>query len=153
MKCPACNNELTKYDAGGVEVDICRDHCGGIWFDDGEFQHYDEAHESAPQVLLQVIRNATVVIDRNKARPCPRCDGQTLTKRFYDEAREMQIDQCPSCAGVWLDPGELEVIRDENEGSVDRTFVIDSFYRNATSGNVPPEHQKRIKAVLGLLFK
>ena len=153
MKCPGCNNELSAFKAGSAEVDICKDHCGGIWFDAGEFEHYDEAHEDAPEQILRAIGHATVAIDRNKARACPRCSGATLKKLFFDSARELQIDQCPTCSGIWLDPGELKLIRNENAGSTKRKQVVDDFYAKAQAGTLPQEHQRGVKAVLGLLFK
>ena len=41
MKCPACENELTDKDVGGVTVDICNGGCGGLWFDNFEFKKFD----------------------------------------------------------------------------------------------------------------
>lgn len=37
---------------------------------------------------------------------CPKC-GETLTEIGY---RDQRVDRCPSCAGVWLDAGELEAL-------------------------------------------
>ncbi|MFC1766324.1 zf-TFIIB domain-containing protein, partial [Planctomycetota bacterium] len=33
MDCPACKNELTVRNIDEVELDICANGCGGIWFD------------------------------------------------------------------------------------------------------------------------
>ena len=42
-----------------------------------------------------------------EARPkCPRC-GKTLEERHF---RTLKVDVCPDSHGVWLDPGELEMI-------------------------------------------
>ena len=41
--------------------------------------------------------------DLNK---CPRC-GTALEER---ERHSVKIDVCPSCEGVWLDKGELEIL-------------------------------------------
>lgn len=48
-------------------------------------------------------RSVQVAADRNR---CPR-DGTTMTPR---EARSVVIDECPSCGGIWLDKGELEIL-------------------------------------------
>ena len=37
---------------------------------------------------------------------CPRC-GDRLTIRTL---QEVEIDECPSCQGMWLDKGELEAL-------------------------------------------
>jgi hypothetical protein len=42
-------------------------------------------------------------------RNCP-VDGATLAKEL---AHGVIIDRCPTCRGVWLDPGELEGVSTE----------------------------------------
>ena len=38
---------------------------------------------------------------------CPRCEH---TQLVMSERRDVEIDYCPSCRGVWLDRGELDKI-------------------------------------------
>jgi Zn-finger nucleic acid-binding protein len=76
-----------------------------------------------------------------------------LVKRFYDGGYQIQIDQCPKCAGIFLDAGELESIRQENDGTAKRQEVIDGFMKQAESTRPEPHHSRGLKAVLGLLFK
>jgi hypothetical protein len=40
---------------------------------------------------------------------CPKC-GRKLEETVYQNVR---IDRCAACGGVWLDPGELEVLAPE----------------------------------------
>ena len=42
---------------------------------------------------------------------CPRCKG---TCKAIEHER-VQIDECQSCQGVWLDPGELKLITEREE--------------------------------------
>lgn len=46
---------------------------------------------------------------------CPRCN----TNLLMSNAKEVEIDYCPNCKGVWLDRGELDKIieRSLTEGS------------------------------------
>lgn len=37
-------------------------------------------------------------------RVCPKCDVPLFLARF----REVEVDVCPQCRGLWLDAGELE---------------------------------------------
>ncbi len=42
------------------------------------------------------------------ARQCP-VDGKEMEKQAFEF---VLIDKCPSCGGVWLDGGELKLIRE-----------------------------------------
>lgn len=154
MKCPACDGPLTPFQAGTVTVDICKDRCGGVWFDAGEFEQFDNADEAAPQNLLHAISNQTVAVDRNRTRHCPKCTAETaLTKRFFDAEAGLQLDQCDGCHGVWVDLGELDTIRKANHAAHLRQNIVDDFYRRADSPSLPDRAKQGMKAVLTLLFK
>ncbi|MGM0597761.1 MAG: zf-TFIIB domain-containing protein [Myxococcota bacterium] len=43
---------------------------------------------------------------------CP-LDGTELENQIYE--KNIEIDKCPKCGGVWLDPGELEAIQEAYE--------------------------------------
>ncbi|MCB1161439.1 MAG: zf-TFIIB domain-containing protein [Candidatus Krumholzibacteriia bacterium] len=111
MKCPACGNALTEITVGGIQVDVCRDGCGGTWFDWFELQKFDEPDEDAGERLLHVRRDPTVRPDTAPHRKCPRCDGQPMQRHFFSVKREVEVDECPACGGYWLDAEELEGIR------------------------------------------
>ena len=112
MKCPACFNELLQFQAGNITVDVCQGGCGGIWFDAFELQRVDEQHEAGDS-LLEIRRDENVIVDQSRKRECPRCAGVKLHRHFFSGKRRVQVDQCPNCAGYWLDAGELEQIRQE----------------------------------------
>ena len=116
MKCPACFNPLVEVQVGNVFVDVCQGGCGGIWFDAFELQRMDDTHE-AGEPLLHLKRNENVLVDFNRKRDCPRCEGIKLHRHFFSAQRKVQVDQCPNCGGYWLDAGELEQIRQERAGS------------------------------------
>ncbi len=48
-------------------------------------------------------RAARIAAEQNK---CPR-DGTPLVAK---ETNHVTIDQCPTCEGIWLDKGELELL-------------------------------------------
>ena len=50
---------------------------------------------------------------------CPRC-GKTLQERVE---HGVTIDQCPSCGGVWLDKGELDVLVEADESGLVRAAL------------------------------
>jgi hypothetical protein len=48
---------------------------------------------------------------------CPKCGTQLQLR----EQHGVEVDECPSCGGVWLDQGELEEIaRRESDGWLSR---------------------------------
>ncbi|CAH0534628.1 hypothetical protein VST7929_02578 [Vibrio stylophorae] len=111
MKCPACSHQMSHVEVGGVEVDVCRGGCGGIWFDTYEFKKFDEPHEEAGTSLLNIEVNPEIKVDHSARRHCPKCENQPLHRHFYSMKREVEIDDCVRCAGVFLDTGELNIIR------------------------------------------
>jgi Zn-finger nucleic acid-binding protein len=113
MKCPACFNNLSEVQVGALLVDVCQGGCGGIWFDAFELQRVDEEQEAAGEPLLNIKRNDKVTVDSSRKRSCPRCEGVKLKRHFFSAKRQIEVDQCPNCAGYWLDAGELAKIRIE----------------------------------------
>ena len=113
MKCPACFNELTPTQVGSVSVDVCQGGCGGIWLDAFELQRVDEQQEEAGERLLAIERDPRIVVDPLRKRECPRCADIKLRRHFFSPKRQVEVDECPSCGGYWLDAGELAKIRHE----------------------------------------
>jgi hypothetical protein len=69
-------------------------------------QHYLDKPTCTPcrDVLEIALAEAT-----EQRRACP-ADATSLKKAI---AHGVIIDQCPTCGGVWLDPGELERVNSE----------------------------------------
>ena len=60
---------------------------------------------------------------------CP-VDSEVLQKSIYED--EIEIDLCPSCAGMWLDYGELESIQDSTENDYSEELgSIPNFFDNS----------------------
>jgi hypothetical protein len=51
---------------------------------------------------------------RSHHMKCPRC-GHDLA---VVQSEGITIDRCTNCAGIWLDPGELEQLRNLKDGNV-----------------------------------
>src|SRR5437867_11366112 len=111
MKCPACFNDLTEVQVGSLVVDVCQGGCGGIWFDAFELHKVDENQEVAGERLLSIQRDERVQVDPARKRDCPRCSGVKLKRHFFSPKRRVEVDECPSCGGYWLDSGQLAQIR------------------------------------------
>lgn len=128
MECPACGKTLVPVAAGDIEVDVCRDGCGGVWFDRDEILKFDEPHEFATsEVLKSAEEHAGVKIDPAMRKHCPRCAGEPLVRQFFDIKNEVQIDQCWNCAGIWLDPGEINTIRNQYQTFEERAQAVNAY--------------------------
>ncbi len=112
MKCPACFNELKSLQVGALVVDVCQGGCGGVWFDAFELQRVEQSAEGS-ELLLRIEKDDQVVVDPARKRECPRCQGVKLHRHFFSARRRVQVDECPNCAGYWLDAGELAEIQAE----------------------------------------
>ncbi len=51
---------------------------------------------------------------------CPKC-GMQLIEIDY---KRIAVDKCSSCAGVWLDAGELEAVSEMDKGALDKLFSV-----------------------------
>jgi len=96
---------------GDVKLDVCRGGCGGVWFDRWELQKLDEPHEEASEKLLNMERDESIRIEVEQRRKCPRCDDVVLMRHYFSVKTEVEVDECPGCAGYWLDHDELAKIR------------------------------------------
>ena len=115
MICPACGNQLGQLVAAGVVLDVCNGGCGGIWFDSFELQKVEAAQAVTGDIQISIPVDASIKVDYAKRRCCPKCGDVVLMRHFYSKRRGVVVDECPSCAGFWLDAGELEQIRAERE--------------------------------------
>jgi hypothetical protein len=112
-----------------VTVDVCDGGCGGIWFDHFELQKLDEKSESAGAELLDVRRDPGVVVDPAERYRCPRdTDDVVLMRHFWSVKREVTIDECPECGGIFLDAGELPRIRAEFPTEEARHAAADAYF-------------------------
>lgn len=129
MNCPACGNPLASRKAGSIVVDVCDGGCGGVWFDNFELRRVDEAgaHE-----IRSVQRDFSLHVNQDSRRICPKCPGQAMFRRYYSRLKRTQIDECPNCAGIWLDAGEFDAIERELSETPD-TETLNASLNHAVS--------------------
>lgn len=128
MKCPSCDHTLVESHAGDIAVEICKSGCGGIWFDRDELFRFDEPHEFDVGLLLDIIEHRQIhKVDHDRLRHCPKCVHEPLVRQFFDINNEVEFDQCWSCAGVWLDPGEIDTIRKQFATHEDRVKASNAY--------------------------
>ena len=91
MNCPACDRDLSARTLDNVTVDVCDGGCGGIWLDAFELARVDE---ELPREIRDIAKNPKLVIDDDRKRPCPRCDGIKMQRHFYSSAHRVEVDSC-----------------------------------------------------------
>ena len=128
MKCPACGNALTQMNADTITVDVCKEGCAGIWFDNYELKKVDESHESAGECLLEIERQGATAVDHTQRRSCPKCRDQVMMRHFVSVKRQVEVDECPACAGIWLDHGELGSIRTQYASEEERKKAAGAYF-------------------------
>ncbi len=77
---------------------------------------------------------------------CPNCSSSMITMERYG----VEIDQCPTCKGVWLDRGELEKVANmqrQNEEDHYKKYHYDEYNEddreNSYYGNDDKRERKR----------
>jgi Zn-finger nucleic acid-binding protein len=147
MKCPACANQLVQITVHDVTLDVCKGACGGIWFDSFELKKFDEPHEEAGG-LLDIERDPDLVVDKTQRYRCPKCADMVMARHFFTVKHKIEVDECPGCAGLWLDGGELEMIRSqfESEAARDQAWQ-EEFTRSfgAELAAMDAEHQHQME--------
>ncbi len=138
MKCPVDGNDLVQqtYEAG-IEVDKCP-ACGGIWLDEQELQRIEDSTENDYQDeigKLPDLAGQAYAMAFARSKPpvnCPRCDRE-MERREHGSCSQVMIDICPSCRGVWLDQGEIELLEIFFErAQVDTKEIRTGFFSRLT---------------------
>jgi Zn-finger nucleic acid-binding protein len=88
----------------------------------------DEPTEIEGEALLDIRFNPDRPVDHQRRRNCPKCDGVVLLRHFFSQQRQVLIDTCPNCGGVWLDQGELAAIRREAATREDRKAAAHQYF-------------------------
>ena len=129
MKCPRCDVDLAQVTIEDIQLDVCKDSCGGVWFDRFELQKMDEPHEFTDENLIDVLAiESPVPYDSTLKRKCPKCEDTVMMRHFFSVKKEVEVDHCPKCAGYWLDEGELFQIRKQYKSESDRKQAAEQYF-------------------------
>lgn len=106
-KCPVCHTELQEVKMSRQMVDRCTD-CGGVFFDKGELEQIIELVKVFNEISLQEAEIDTAEHERQERElSCP-ADRSVMDKQ---EIAGHIIDVCSECGGIWLDDGEVALLR------------------------------------------
>ena len=112
IHCPACKREMVKiFDPVlNINIDVCANGCGGIYFDDKEYEIFRDNPDNIESTLEFIMTDDPKQVDESEFRICPACGG-AMVKSYLNGFSKVQIDKCFDCGGVFLDYGELSVLR------------------------------------------
>jgi Zn-finger nucleic acid-binding protein len=92
MKCPKCAAPIQDIALeGGAVIHSCPS-CAGAFY---------------PRSILAV--DVALSLVKETERGCPHCTGRLRTGFVFDG--KLELDQCSSCSGLWLDAGEVAKLR------------------------------------------
>jgi len=73
-------------------------------------------------------------------------DQQTLDivmmRRFFSPLKVVEIDECPGCAGIWLDSGELAKIHENHLTPKERKLLAHEMATNHGFISIKPPKSK-----------
>ncbi len=125
-----------------VTVDVCQNGCGGVWLDAHEFKKVDEQHEQDGDILARVTLGKDVEKAPHAKRKCPKCPNMIMLRRFESPLKQVYVDECPKCAGIWLDAGELLVIRSQYKTEDERKAAASRYFDGLFGGQMATERAK-----------
>lgn len=137
INCPACGKEMTKIfmASKGVNIDICLEGCGGIFFDNRELKKFDEYTENIDELKAAIQNKTFEKTDESEIRFCPVCHTK-MVKNSVSLKGDIIIDECYNCGAKFFDHGELTKMREEYPTEKDRRQALLSATYNEVGAKI-----------------
>ena len=92
---------------------------------EGEEEHFARLEVERARKVTEERQARLLAEDRERDRAlhlmkCPKCGMQLEEITFGD----VRVDKCFSCEGLWLDKGELDLIRQKDGGFMERLLSV-----------------------------
>ncbi len=142
MKCPRTGTVLKTIKVGGIKVEVS-ESCGGVFFDNFELDNFKSSKDPRGNALVNHLKQFSKSLPNERERiSCPKCSDTVMMRRYYSPLKVIEIDECPGCAGIWLDTGELEKMQDnelsERELALLRAYMVE---KNTAPTIDSPKHR------------
>ena len=134
MNCPVCGILMIEKDFGSVCVDVCENGCKGIWFDWGQLKDLDESHEGLSKALEEALKSQRVNDADRDPLTCPK-SSLKMHSHKYKSAKQVNVDECYSCGGFFLDSGELSQIRENHMSEAERDAYVQGLIDDTPLGD------------------
>ena len=85
LTCPACGKEMEKVFIESMQkhLDICLNGCGGMFFDNREFEKVDEQNENIDEILSLVSGRNFQPVNDKELRACPYCGANMVKTNIF----------------------------------------------------------------------
>lgn len=102
LTCPKCSTVMQPLTLAGIELDSCP-FCNGCWMDRNEVERMTRSRGR---------NHLNVELEDTKASEltCPRCRKTDMLVGHHINIKNLVLDQCQTCHGVWMDRGELTTL-------------------------------------------
>ena len=129
MLCPRTNTPLESILVDGITV--YTSSLGGVFFDNSQIFKFSSPELKHGQVLLKYLSNYAEGEGEVAMRVnCPKCPSIVMMRRYFSPLKAVEIDECPSCAGIWLDSGELSKIHENHLTPKERKLLAHEMATN-----------------------
>jgi Zn-finger nucleic acid-binding protein len=103
MKCPQCNHDFNITSDSESLAHKCS-NCSGTWIR-GHSLHLLLDGKKDARRFTETLDSIHELEFRPSRRKCPSCAGRNLKAVVIEKT---ELDFCPSCKGLYFDPGELD---------------------------------------------
>ncbi|MBB1387228.1 zf-TFIIB domain-containing protein [Pseudoalteromonas sp. SG45-5] len=129
MLCPRTNSSLEPLLIGGITVYTSAQ--GGVFFDNSQIFKFSSPELKHSQVLLKNLsEHSEKEYDVSLRINCPKCKSIVMMRRYFSPLKAVEIDECPGCAGIWLDSGELRKIHENHLTPKERKLLAHEMATN-----------------------
>lgn len=150
MKCPDCGKNLkevlvsARYGAK-IKIDQCQ-NCGGIWFDDFELLPIPkEEVERIENVNVNKLQEKSLFKDSDNL--CPKCSIKLKTFKDYNFPKQLEVEYCEKCDGLWMNRGEatdFKIWQEEKKAKNEKAL--------AKNKEILTEEDKKFQKDVGILL-
>ena len=103
MKCPQCKHSFDAAPDSDLAVFNCP-ICSGTWICGRSLNCLMSTSKHAATIAKTLDTILDLKFNESR-RKCPRCGGRKLKAVVIEKT---ELDFCPSCKGMFFDPGELD---------------------------------------------
>ena len=146
--CPACGKTMKKIyiPEENINIDICLDGCGGIFFDNREFDKFNESNEDISKIINSYEDKQYTPVNEDLQRVCPAC-GMKMVQNTTKVGGSVVIDECYGCGAKFLDHNELMKIRAEYPTDKERSEAAMKMLYSRVGNEISKAEKQQINAL------